>query len=91
MQYELLSINMAKISRLMKMVEIITITENSNVQSGSTILQFSLYHMRADATRTPIDWIKSPMTCINAALKFISSEKCASTSKLLFSVIISLR
>ena len=89
--YELPSINMAKISRLMKMVEIITITENSNVQIGSTILHFSLYQMRADATRTPIDWIKSPMTCMNAALKLISSDKCSSTAKLLFSVIISLR
>ena len=44
---------------------------------------FSLYQMRADATRTPIDWIKSPMTCMNAALKLISSDKCSSTAKLI--------
>ena len=66
-------------SRLIKIVEIITIIEKNKVQIGSAILQFSLYHIKADAIRTPIDCIKSPMTCMNAALRLMSSEKCLST------------
>ena len=57
----------------MKMVEIITIIEKIKVQIGSAILQFSLYHIKAEAINTPSDWIRSPRTCIKAALKLIFS------------------
>lgn len=67
------SIKIRKMSLLIKIVEIITITEKSRVQIGSAIRQLSLYQIKAEAIRTPIDWNRSPITCTNAALKFISA------------------
>jgi len=45
-----------------------TMIENINVQIGSTIPHFGLQRMIPAAMITPIDWIRSPMIWISAAL-----------------------
>ena len=48
-----------------------TITEKIIVQSGSAHLYFGSNLMIIDDVRTPTDWIKSPRTCMIAALMLI--------------------
>lgn len=47
-----------------------TITENKNVQIGSTMYASSHINMTIAAMTTPIDCIKSPITWMNAARTF---------------------